>query len=46
VNLQGPDFSYYRDPTFFDSKDPIMIFSDRRDLIFNSRDPNRVHKMP
>jgi len=46
VNLQGPDFSDYRDLIFFDSRDPMMIFSDCRDLIFNSRDPNRVPKTP
>jgi len=46
VNLLGPDFSYYRDPIFFDSRDTMMIFSDCRDLIFNSRDPNRVPKTP
>ena len=32
----GPDFS--------NSRNPVMIFSDSRDPIFNSRDPNRVPK--
>jgi len=35
-----------RDPIFFDSRDPIIIFSDSRDPIWNSRDPNRVSKTP
>jgi len=35
-----------RDPIFSDSRDPMIIFSDSRDLIFNSRDPNRVPKTP
>jgi len=35
-----------RDPIFFDSRDPMMIFSDCRDPIFNSRDPNRVSETP
>jgi len=28
MDLQGPDFSNSRDPFFFDSRDPMMIFSD------------------
>jgi len=35
-----------RDPIFFDSRDPMKIFSDSRDPIFNSRDPNRVPETP
>jgi len=31
-----------RDPMFSDSVDPMIILSDSRDPIFNSRDPNRV----
>ena len=38
IDLQGPDFS--------DSRDPITIFSDSRELIFNSRDLNRAPKTP
>jgi len=45
VDLKGPDFSDSRDSIFSVSRDPMMIFSDR-DLIFNSRDPNRVPKTP
>jgi len=36
MNLSGPDFS--------DSRDPMIIFYDSRDPIFNSMDPNRVSK--
>jgi len=36
MDLQGPDFSDSRDPIFYDF----------RDLIFNSRDPNKVSKPP
>jgi len=46
MNLQEPDFSDSRGPIFFDSRDPMMIFSDFRDPIFNSRAPNRVPKTP
>jgi len=35
-----------RDPIFSDFRDPMIIFSDSRDPIWNSRDPNRVPKMP
>jgi len=42
----GTRFSDSRDPIFPDSRDPMIIFSDSRDLIFNSRDPNRVPKTP
>ena len=38
MDLLGPDFSY--------SRDPMLIFSDSRDLIFNSRNKNRVPKTP
>jgi len=38
MGLYGPDFS--------DSRDPMIIFSDARDPIFNSRDPHRVPKTP
>ena len=38
MHLQGPGFS--------DFKDPMIIFSDSRDPIFNSRDPNRIPKAP
>jgi len=34
----GSDFSV--------SRDPMIIFSDSRDLIFKSRDMNRVPKIP
>jgi len=34
----GPDFS--------DSRDPMIIFADSRDPVFNSRDPNQVPKTP
>ena len=33
-----------RDPIFYDSRDLKMIFSDSRDPIFNSRNPNWVPK--
>jgi len=36
MDLQGPHFS--------DSRNPMMIFADSRDPVFNSRDPNRVPK--
>jgi len=35
-----------KDPIFYDSWDPMIIFSDSRDPIFNSRDPIRVSKTP
>jgi len=38
MNMYGPYFS--------DSRDPMVIFSDSRGPIFNSRDPNRVPKTP
>jgi len=44
MNLSGPDFSDFRDPIFSDSVDRMTIFSESRDPIFNSRDPNRVPK--
>jgi len=34
------------DPIFADFRDPMIIFSDSRDPIWNSRDPNRVPKTP
>jgi len=44
--LEGPDFSDSRDPIFSYSRDLMITFSDSRDAIFNSRDPNRVPKTP
>jgi len=38
MDLQGPDLS--------DSIDPMIIFADSRDPIFNSMDPNRVPETP
>jgi len=38
MDMYGTDFSY--------SRDPVIIFSDFRDPIFNSMDPNRVPKTP
>ena len=38
MDLQRPDFP--------DSRDPIIIFSEFRHPIFNSRDPNRVPTAP
>jgi len=35
-----------RDPIVSDSRDPMIIFADSRDPIFNSRDPNLVPKTP
>jgi len=46
MDLQGPDFSDSRDTLFSDFRDPMIIFSDTRDPIWNSRDPNRVPKTP
>jgi len=46
MNLRGPDLSDSGDPIFFYSGHPMMIFSDSRDPIFNSRDQNRVPKTP
>jgi len=34
----GSDFSDTTDPIFSDFRDPMIIISDSRDLIFNSRD--------
>ena len=42
----GPDFSDSRDPIFSDCKDPMIIFPDCWDQIFNCGDPNRVPKTP
>ena len=46
MNLQGPDLSDSlsdsRDPIFFDSGDPMMIFSHSTDPIFNSKDPKHL----
>jgi len=36
----------FRDPIFSDSSDPMVIFSDSRDPIFNSKELNRVPKAP
>jgi len=46
MDQQGPEFSDSRDPLFFDSRDPMVILTDSRDPISNSRDPNRVPKIP
>jgi len=46
MDLYGPDFFDSRDPIFSESRDPMIILSDSRDPIFNSRDPNRVPKTP
>jgi len=46
MKLQGPDFSDFRDPIFSDSRNPMIIVSDSRDPIWNSRDANRVPKTP
>ena len=35
-----------RDPIFSDSRDLMMILSDDRDPILNSKDPNRVPEAP
>jgi len=42
----GTRFSDSRDPIFSDSRNLMIIFSDYKDTIFNSRDPNRVPKSP
>jgi len=34
------------DPIFSESNDPMIICSDSRDPIFNSKKPNRVAKTP
>jgi len=39
MDLQGPAI-------LSDSRDPMIIFPDHRDPIFNSKDPNRVLKTP
>ena len=46
MDLKVPDFPDSKHPIFFDSRGPMIIFSDFRDPIFNSRDPNRVPKTP
>jgi len=38
--------SISKDPIFSAYRDTMMIFSDSRDPIFYSRDPNRVNKTP
>ena len=38
MDLQGPDFS--------DPRDKMVIFTDSKDPVFNSRDPNQVPKKP
>jgi len=38
MDLKGPDS--------FDSRDPMIIFADSRDPIFDSRDPNWLPKTP
>jgi len=44
-NVRNPVWTC-RDPIFFDSRDPMITFSDSRNPIFNSRDPNRISKTP
>ena len=44
MDMQGPDFSNCKDQMFPDFRDPMKIFSESRDPIFNSRDANRVPK--
>jgi len=45
MDLYKPGFYDFKDLIFFDSRDPLIIFSDSkdliysRDLIFNSMDP-------
>jgi len=46
MDLQGPNFTGSRDPIFFDSGGPMLIFSESRKPIFTSRDPNRAPKTP
>jgi len=45
MDLEGPDFSDSRGLIFSDSRDLMIIFSDSRDPVFNSGDPNRVPKI-
>ena len=45
MELYGPNFADSRDPICSDSGDPMIIFSDSRDPISNSRDPNQVKKL-
>ena len=44
MDLCGRGFHDSKDPIFSDSTDPLIIFSDSKDAIFNSMDPNRVTK--
>jgi len=46
MDLWGPHFPNSRDPIFSDSRYLMIIFSDSRNPIFNSRDPNRVPETP
>jgi len=46
MDLYGPDVSDSKNPIFSDFRDPLIIFSDSRDLIFNSMEPNLVPKTP
>jgi len=46
MDRQRPDFSDSRDLIFSDFRDPMTIFADSRNPIFNSRDPNQVPKTP
>jgi len=36
MDLHGPDFSESKDPVFSNFRDPLIIFSDSRESIFNS----------
>jgi len=42
----GTRLSDSRGPLFSDSRDPMIIFADSSDPIFNSRNPSRVPKTP
>jgi len=44
-NVRYPEW-IGRDPRFSDFRNPMIIFSDPRDPIFNYRKPNRVPKNP
>jgi len=46
MDLLGPDFYNSKGPIFPDSRNPMINFSDSRDLIFNSRNPKRIPKTP
>ena len=42
MDLQGSDFSDSRELIFSDFMDPMIIFSDSKNPIWNARDLNRV----